>query len=197
MHANKSQLWMVGGLVGAVAMLAVGWFVLIGPQRSTAAGLHDDAATAAADLVPLQRDLADLRVRSAKLPQYKAELARKREALPTTAGISDFLRTLQTTGELTHVTVSGLAVGAPVQLGKTTPIVYTMPLAITAAGLVPALVKFLDQLQLVQPRAVLISNVNFAPRGESGSFGGPVTLTLSVQAYLAPATDTPPAPKTN
>jgi hypothetical protein len=137
-------------------------------------------------MVPLQRKLADLKARSEKLPEYRAALARARQALPTEAGVSDFLRSLQTLGSSTEVAVQGLIVGVPAKLTGTSPAVYAMPLTVSAAGPVKNLVRFVDQLQTVQPRAVLIGSVNFAPVGADANFAGALTLTLAMEAFLSP-----------
>jgi hypothetical protein len=201
MGAARSRLWVIGGLVVALVMVATSWFFLIHPQRSQASTLHEQAVAAQDRLIPLRRQLTDLQTRTARLPGYKAELDRVRQALPTETGMADFLRTLQTIGDQTSVAVSDLVVGDPVQLTKTEPVAFGLGLAVTAAGTLPALMRFLDQLQLEQPRAVLISSVDLAPGGQTQTLTNAVKITLSLQAFMSPSggTEQPagaPAPST-
>jgi Tfp pilus assembly protein PilO len=186
MMTGQNRLWVFGGAFAAVAVVVLSWLLLIGPQRGQTGTLHEQTEAARGDLIPLQHKLADLKARSEKLPEYKAALARSRLALPTEAGVSDFLRSLQTLGGTTRVGVQGLIVGVPAKITGVTPAVYAMPMTVSATGPVANLVKFVDQLQIVQPRAVLIGSVNFAPIGANANFDGSLTLTLAMQAFLAP-----------
>ena len=68
--------------------------------------------------------------------------------------------------------------------------IFALPITADVTGSPAALGKFLDQLQRVQPRAVLITQVTeqaatsaAAGRTASGSIG----LTLTMQAFVAPA----------
>jgi Tfp pilus assembly protein PilO len=188
MSTGRNRLWVVGGALSAVTLVVLSWLLLIGPQRGQTSTLHEQTESAQTELVPLQHKLADLRSRSEQLPQYKAALRRSRLALPTEAGVSDFLRSLQTLGSKANVAVQGLIVGVPAKLTGSTPAVYSMPLTVSATGAVRNLVWFVDALQTGQPRAVLIGSVNFAPIGADANFAGSLTLTLTMQAFLTPET---------
>jgi len=87
---RTDRRWTLGGAVGAVALLASSWFLLIGPQYDEAAQLNDQTAAAQLRLTTLQRKLVELRKQSVNLDQYRAQLVRDRQALPTTASLSDF-----------------------------------------------------------------------------------------------------------
>jgi Tfp pilus assembly protein PilO len=186
MLTGQNRLWVLGGAFAAVALVVLSWLLLISPQRGQTGTLHEQTESAQTDLVPLQHKLADLKARSEKLPEYKQALAKARLALPTEAGVSDFLRSLQTLGGTTQVGVQGLIVGVPAKITGTSPAIYTMPLTVSATGPVAHLVTFVDQLQTVQPRAVLIGSINFAPVGADANFDGALTLTLAMQAFMAP-----------
>jgi hypothetical protein len=73
--------------------------------------------------------------------------------------------------------------------------VYALPITMTVTGAVPALDQFLTQLQLVQPRAVLVTQVNEAVAGARGSgpvvgaaSAGSTSLTMTLYAFVAPST---------
>lgn len=197
---RADRLWLVGGLLSAVVLFAVGWLFFIGPQRAQTRDLNDQAAAAQLHAAGLQRRLSELRQQSADLPTYRARLAGDRQALPTTSGLPDLLRQLQRIGDLTGVAVDGMLVGAPQEAAAGTHRVYALPLTLTATGIAADLRAFLDRLQLVQPRAVLIDNVAATPDEHSLTLAGRVVLTLGVRVFVAGPDATPtatPASKPN
>jgi hypothetical protein len=79
--------------------------------------------------------------------------------------------------------------------GATTPsaaTVYAMPINATVTGTPGGLEKFLEQMQTVQPRAVLITNINESTGipvgGKPGSTTGKTTLNLTLYAFVSPNT---------
>jgi Tfp pilus assembly protein PilO len=182
---RPDRLWALGGVLTAVALCVAGWFLLINPQHEQAESLRGQADAAGIRLITLQRRLTDLRKQSSDVDRYRAELERDRQALPTTPDLADFLRELQTAGTGTGVSVSGVIVGSansvPVGSGQ----ISSLPVTLTASGAVAKLGTFLDQLQQVQPRAVLVTGVSVVPEGQSASFTGTVTLTLTMQIFVA------------
>ncbi len=199
----NNRFWLSSGAVAAIALVVVGWFGFVSPQHGHTASLRDDTAAAELRGSALRHRLSQLHDQNENIAAYQAELARHREALPTTAGLSDFLRELQAAGSAAGVSVDGLIVGSPNQVTgtATTAETYSLPITLTAAGTVTALGAFLDQLQRVQPRAVLISSMAAAPAGTSVSLTGKVGLNLRLDAFVAapsgtkktPATPTAPA----
>lgn len=182
---RPDRLWMFGALAGAVALSALAWFLLIGPQRSTTADVNEQTAQAQGQVAAEQRKLVRLTAEYAKRDKYTAELAANRKALPTAAATGDLLRELQTAGDSAGVTVSSLSAGTPAELkGKSG--VASVTISVVAAGKLDKLQAFLDQVQRIQPRAMLVFNVSFAPN----EGGGPITdsgaqLTLSAQVFVA------------
>ena len=71
-HADR--LWMIGGAVAAVVLIAVGWFFLISPQNgrtATFTGQTDDAHT---KLITLQQHLSQLQRQNEDLAGYQTKL---------------------------------------------------------------------------------------------------------------------------
>jgi hypothetical protein len=66
-----------------------------------------------------------------------------------------------------------------------------LPLPVTAqvSGTVPALASFLDQLQNVQPRAVLVSQINetAAATGSAETKSAVTGLSVTLQVFVEPA----------
>ncbi len=189
-HADR--LWMIGGVLGAALLIAVGWFLAINPKMAETDELRGQKETTETQLIVLRHRLSELQEESKKLPQYKATLKRNQAALPTDSGVPDFLRQLQDSGEVVDATVTGVTVGAPEQEGGTG--LYALPITVTVEGLPNDLGRFLDQLQRVQPRAVLVESANMIAGGENSS-GKQQTMTLAIKAFVAPkAGQAAPAP---
>lgn len=66
--------------------------------------------------------------------------------------------------------------------------VYALPITMTVTGAPAQLTQFLKQLQDVQPRALLINSVNESPQGSSTAKSNVMTLSLSMTAFVQPAT---------
>ncbi len=188
MRVTHGRLWLIGGVLGAVALLAIGWLAVIGPQRARTGSLQDQISAAQLQVTSLRHRLADLRQQNRDLAQYQAQLARDRQALPAASGLSDLLRELHAAGDRSGVVVSSLTVGGPIQATGGSGRAYALPMTLIVVGTSTRLDEFLDQLQRVQPRAVLISTVNAGPAGGGTALDGAVTLTLDLQAFVAPTT---------
>jgi Tfp pilus assembly protein PilO len=194
MRTGQSRLWLIGGTLGAVALLAIGWFLFVGPQYAKASSLRDKTTAEETRVVSLQHRLTELRQQKSHVAEYEARLARESRALPTESGLSDFLRELQTIGDSSGVSVSGVIVAAPNQASGG---VFALPITLTVSGAVPGLTRFLDELQQVQPRAVFVTNALLAPAIQGGTLTGKVKLTLGIQVFVASketSSDAQPAP---
>ncbi|HYN96629.1 MAG TPA: type 4a pilus biogenesis protein PilO [Pilimelia sp.] len=186
--ANANRLWVLGGALGAIVLLALGWFLVISPQNAETRVLHEQVDAAEANLVGLQKRLAVLREQNRDLERYKAELARDRAALPDEAAMADFLRELQSAGSASGVTVGGVTVGPPTAVTVSGGTAHSLPLTLNAQGTPGKLAGFLRQLQEVQPRAVLITAATLSPAGQGTSLASGAGLTLDLRAFVAPTT---------
>lgn len=184
---RMDRAWTIGGSIVAIALLIVGWFVLISPQNEETTALRGRVTVAEQRLTVLKRRLAELRRQNDDLAQFQEKLASDRLALPTTPGLSDLLRELQAAGGAAGVSVSGLVIAAPAKVTNVTIDAYKLPITLTAVGSVDNLCRFLNELQQVQPRAVLINSANLSPDGKSASLTSGVTLTISLQVFIVPS----------
>lgn len=82
------------GGVAALAVLALGWFLLVSPQRSTAAGYHRKADAERAGTAGLQAQLATLKSQAQNLPAQRARLDEIDRRLPSTPAEPTLLRSL-------------------------------------------------------------------------------------------------------
>jgi Tfp pilus assembly protein PilO len=177
---RPARLWLAGGALCAVVLLAFGWFFFINPKYQETRDLKDQAGDTTAQAAVLRTRLADLRAQNEHLEEYRAELAANLSALPETDAAAALLRQLQSAGELAGITVSGVSVGTSTEVQAGTAKVQSLPISLTAAGPVAKLNPFLDQLQKIQPRAVLIGSLNVVM-----ATAGRATLTITLQAFYA------------
>jgi Tfp pilus assembly protein PilO len=187
---GQDRLWAAAGAVAALVLAAISWVFLISPQNSETEGLRAEIDQVNDRVVVLQARLAQLRKENQGLDLRKAELAAQRRALPTSTALSDFLREMQTASERAGVTVTAVNAGAAGTTRAAGTEIHVLPVTLTVTGGADGQIAFLDQLQQVQPRAVLIIGTNLVPADTSNSLSGSVTMTLSIQIFVAvqPAT---------
>jgi Tfp pilus assembly protein PilO len=177
--AANDRRWIAGGAAGAIILVVLAWVFLISPQNALTSAVQDQADTAAQQLGTVQHRLSALRKQDADRPQYQARYALALEALPTTAATADLLRELQAAGAATGVAVTGVTVGAPAQVAGAAKATIALPVTVSATGAATGLEQFVNQLQQVQPRALLINNATVA------SSSGQPQLTLTMQAFVS------------
>jgi len=192
---GADQAWAAAGAVVAIALVALGWLFLISPQNSQTDDLHAEMDQVNDQITVLRSRLNQLRLENEKLGEHKQKLALQRQALPTSTGLSDFLREMQTAGEHAGVTVSAVNVSSAATTRAGDVEIQVIPLTLTVNGGIDGQIAFVDQLQQVQPRAVLIVGANLVPADNATALSGGVTMTLSVQIFAAvqPVTATPSA----
>jgi hypothetical protein len=224
-RSPQERLWLTGGGIAGFALLLIGYFFFISPQRSDTSDVKSQIDAAQQQNTVLQARIDALREQDRSRAKYEAAYAQAQKALPTTSGVSDFLRSLQALGSATLTEVSSLTVTAPTSAapaaaapaaqtspgaaptsstaatsagsgtsatGTTGGPVYTMGITATVTGSPAALGKFLDQLQHVQPRAVLITQLTehagTTAAGAPAGTGATTSLQLTMQAFVAPST---------
>lgn len=217
-RSQQERLWMIAGGLAALVLLLIGWAFFISPQRSTTASVKAQVDSAQTQNAALETRITGLQQQSTKMGMYKQQLAAAAAALPSTSGVPTFLRSLQKLGTETHTNAVDVTVGAPTALtppvtptdttstttsaaptdsasatdtttATATSGVYGMPITAQVTGTDTALNNFLRQLQEVQPRAVLITQITEGSGSTttSGSATGN-SLQLTMQAFVAPAT---------
>ena len=218
--STGERLWWIAGGLGGFLLVLVGWFFLISPQRSHTSDVERQVGAARQQNAALQARIDSLREQNAHLAQYQAALHKAQLALPSESGLSDFLRTLQELGNSTGTDVEALTVGNPTAITPVTPTVpgrttsssspapapapapaaggavtapaglYGLPISAQVSGPPVALGHFLDQLQSVQPRAVLITKL--LEGTDATSKTGGTSLQITMQAFVDTATATVP-----
>jgi len=216
-RGQNPRIWIAGAALLALLVAALGYLVLIGPQRDETDTVRSNVAAAQAQGDVLQQRLMFLAKQNKDLPKYQAALAKARLALPASSAMPEFLHTLQTISNTTGTTLTGLTVGAPAAMtqsaapaapaastsssaaanatapGAASTGVFTVAISAQLTGPRPNLAEFLRQLQAVQPRAVLVTQltegaatVNAVTPGKAANSSS-TSLSLSMQAFISPA----------
>jgi Tfp pilus assembly protein PilO len=191
---NVARIWVITGAAAIVLLAVASWFLLISPKFAESADVRSQVEDTQTQLIALRKKIAGLEDQKARLSTFKAALQANQRALPSDPGVPDFLRQLQAAGSATSVKVSGVSVAPPAQ-AVGLPGVWQLPITLTAEGDPDNLGEFLNQLQAVQPRAVLVQTANLTQGGTSDTSGtggasGKPSLSLSVLAYVAPPAGT-------
>jgi Tfp pilus assembly protein PilO len=200
-RSQAERLWMIGGGVAAFLMILVGYLFFISPQQDSTSEVNSQVRTVQSANDALEARLTALAAQNRDLTRYQSLAAHARAALPDTSALSAFLRTVQAIGSSTHTSVTSLAANNPVDVSVAAGVgpkagrVYALPITMTVTGAVPALDQFMTQLQSVQPRAVLISQLTQTVAGVRGSTaatatGKPTAITMTMYAFVAPSSAT-------
>ena len=119
MLKSPTSRWTAGAAGVCAVLLALTWFVLVGPKRAEAADLQEQAASARQANDAMQIRTAQLKTQFATLPQRQAELATLVEQLPPTADVPRFVRSLDALAESAGVRLDGVSPGAGESLDAT------------------------------------------------------------------------------
>lgn len=209
-RTQMERIWLFGALIVGLLLLLIGYTMFISPQNSKTSSANAQVSSAQAANLRLESRIAALRSESKDVAKYQADVQAAELALPTTSGLPDFLRTLQSIGNATLTTVSSLTVGVPSDVTSVAAHsatsgaaskaasslggvrIYALPITAQVTGSSGALDAFLTQLQTVQPRAVLISQLTESaaskatgPNAASAPTGS--SLQLTMQAFVAPS----------
>jgi type IV pilus assembly protein PilO len=177
MGARRSdRLWLAGGLLAIVAMVAASWFLVISPKFAEVDEVRAETDAAQLQLIKLNKEVAALAAQAKQEKNYKARLRASQAALPSSYHVPAFLRQLQDSGSAVNVQVSGFAVGSPAK-STAVPGAAELPITLNASGTATNLSLFFDRLQNVQSRAVLVSAIGLEA-GDADSGGLLASITL-------------------
>lgn len=211
---QQKRVWLGGGLVLVIVILALGWFVVIGPVRTDTALTRDEIESVQLQNTLIEAKNAKLKAQNDDVATLRANLAGAVAALPTDGGLPAFTRQLSAQAAAHSVTLTSVVVGAssevaasdsgaaaaaaPVATDGTTaaaPAAATTGLmqttmTVTAAGLGRDLTGFLSDIQVAGPRRALVTATQVAPADVAAGSGPDAasTLNLTLTVFSAPVT---------
>lgn len=190
---EDKRIWIGGGGGVAALIVAVAWFMFIGPQRSSADDYNAQAAATRQQNAMLQAKVHTLQEESTHLGRYTSSLKAALSALPFDSGLPAFTRQLSAQGTANAVTVGSVVVGGISAVGTpagapapaadatgTAPAATTTPAAApttaaVAGGLFSVAVTvqsdgtlahqlaFLKAIQTAGPRRALVNSAQITP----------------------------------
>jgi Tfp pilus assembly protein PilO len=207
MIANLSgRLAALTAAVVVLAVLLVGWFLLLSPQRTKVTSLDNEIADTQSQVASTQAYVS-----SPATKKSIGELPRLKAILPDDAHMSQVLRQLSVAASSAGVRLDSITPAAPIALGSG----QAVPVKLSLEGHYFGLSKFLHLLR-AQARTVgttikgrgrlySVSDIQFNSGGANSSSGdgsGAITATVSLNVFVngasvaaapgsAPTTTTP------
>jgi type IV pilus assembly protein PilO len=175
---RTDRLWMLGGLLAIVVIVAAAYLLAIKPIYADQADKQGQADDQAMSLVTLRSQLVQLKAKAKDQARYTAQLNAKTAAMPDSYDMPNYLRALQISGTAERVVVSGVSVGAPAKVAGSADVV-SVPINLTATGAADDLDKFINRLQNVQSRSVLITSISLS----AGTTATDLSATFTVSAF--------------
>ena len=202
------QLWLLTAM-GSVAVLALGWFLLVTPKNDQAAAVRAETETQLAANQQLQSKINLLTKQKKELPRLQGQLDAFARLIPNNPALPALVRALSDAAEKTDVDLVSVSPGVPALAPATGGVpgavattssglaLAQVPVAIKVAGKYSQISQFLAEVEGLQ-RAFLVNGLKIAPGARVGVPSGAVdegTLRaeLSGQMYM---TTKPPAPVT-
>lgn len=110
---SVTRKWSLMAAVLALAILAAGWFLLVSPKRSEAAGLREQTVTQQDANARLVQQLEVLKAQQAELPQQRARLAVMRTQIPDNPALPTLIRDLTAAGRKVGVSLDTMSPAVP------------------------------------------------------------------------------------
>ena len=117
---ENRRVWLGGGGVVALLIIAVAWFMFISPERSSVSDLNAQAAATRQQNATLQSKVKALQVKSGQISKYTASLKAALTALPFDSGLPAFTRQLSAQGTSNDVHVTSVVVGGVTSVNSAT-----------------------------------------------------------------------------
>jgi Tfp pilus assembly protein PilO len=187
-------------IAGAVfiAVLLVGWFAFVSPQRSKAAQLDSQIGSVNAEISSTQAYL-----RSPTTKGYAKELQRLKLAVPDNVQMSQILRQLSAAAKRAGVSITGITPGVLVPSAGG----QAVPITVTVQGHYFRLGSFLHILRTlanvgsnnkvqVSGRLYSVDGIQFST-GTSGASGSVISASVSLDAFISTPAPAPPPTTTD
>ena len=199
---DKVKQWIALTVLGALVLLAGGWFLLVSPKKDEATALREQAASQTSTNQTLALQLEVLKAQAAELPKKQADLAKVAAKIPTNPALPALVRALTAAGTTAGVELVSVTPGAPVAETPSGPAVVAAPAAPAAAApaapvgaaaaapapagtlaLIPLTINVVGDFYEVEqflanleelPRALRVTNLTLAP-GSSPTAGKQAT----------------------
>lgn len=131
---DKLKQYVLLTVLGAVVIMAAGWFLLISPKKTEATDLQDQAAQKVSANAVLETQLTVLKAQAKDLPKKQAELAKVAAKIPDNPSLPSLVRALTAASTKSGVEFVSVTPGPPAALVAAAPVTPVAP----APGAAPA-----------------------------------------------------------
>ena len=110
---DKTKQTLAIALVAVLAVLAGGWFLLVSPQRSSAASLNEEKVAQDQKNAQLQTKISQLKSELVELPAAKAALEAVARRLPPDLAQVSLIQSLTKAAKVANVDLQAITPGSP------------------------------------------------------------------------------------
>jgi Tfp pilus assembly protein PilO len=182
-------------VIGDLLLLITGWFLLISPQRSTAASIVRATAATEAQLVEARKPLVPVQTSAAVQPEIRtADVYSLAKAMPSTMDQPTLLLELDQVARAAGVTLSTISLGQPALAGTFS----TVSIPLTVTGDFYSLTDLLYRLRtlvgvrngalVTSGRLFSVDSVTLAPSGAGAALSASIVVNAYVYGSTLPGT---------
>lgn len=167
------RLWVIGSVVVAILILALGWFLGVQPRLAEAGAAELERRSVAETNAGYEATLVELRELSANLPALQRDLDAIRVEIPEAPELSTLLGQLNEIAVAAGVSINEVTANTPqlVEPALLEPLgvsdLVAIPVQISALGSTEGLSAFLRNAQF-GPRLMFVSSFTTSDDAESG-----------------------------
>ncbi|MEA2169974.1 MAG: hypothetical protein QOF76_3274 [Solirubrobacteraceae bacterium] len=200
------QLWLLTAL-GSLAVLALGYFLLVSPQASKAAALREEADTQLQVNRGIQTKINQLNAQKKNRPELDRELEQFAVRVPSNPALPALIRSLSDAADQAGVDLVSVSPAAPafaksggtsagLVAGPNGTVLVQIPVAIQVVGSYPAVSQFFNELESL-PRALTVAQFAVVPGVPGGVAVGAAAaadqnlLTANISSTVVMTTKAP------
>lgn len=186
MNLSTTRITVIFGVLGLVALVGLGWLLVLSPRLQEADRVSERAATMETTNLQQLNRYNDLVAKAREIPKAAAEAEKLFASMPQEADIPDVLTQISKAAEQAGIppadiqtinTSVPVPVGDPATQGESGVALATMQVDVTVKGTDEQLKKFLDNLQALD-RSILVQSTNVT------AANGASTLQVTGQMFV-------------
>jgi Tfp pilus assembly protein PilO len=178
-------------VAGDLLLLLLGWFMLISPQRSTAASIVRATAVTAAQLAEARKPVRPVHTAVQQQPVIRtADIYSLAKAMPSTLDVPTLLLELDQVGRASGVTLSTISPGTVTPVSTYS----TFPIMLAVTGDFYSLTDLLYRLRTLvsvrngeldtSGRLFSVDSVSLSPAGTASGSASALSANVNVTAYI-------------
>jgi type IV pilus assembly protein PilO len=130
---SKMTNVLILAVAAVIAVVAIGYYFVLSPQKANAAKVHKNVATEQAANDALRLQLARLTKEEAAVPIQQARIAAIDREIPVTTGLPSYVRFLTSAAAKSHLELVSIAPASPAAVTALAPVVTAAPAAASGA----------------------------------------------------------------